>query len=137
MSTKIRPEELSDEIKSILEEASGELKIKIDSAAESVARNGADELKRTSPKYTGNRKLKYRPGAYARSWTVRRNFNGITGNSSYIILNDYHYRLTHLLEFGHVNRDGSRTRPVTHIAPVNSAVCTEFEKKVEEAVNDM
>lgn len=134
---QIKPEELDEAIKNVLETASEELKKKIDRAGDAVTQEGVSELKRTSPKYTGNKKRAYRPGAYARSWTVKRDFSGITGNSHYTIHNVHHYRLTHLLEFGHVNRDGSRARAFPHIAKVNADVCAEYEKKVEKIINDM
>lgn len=133
----IKPSQLSDAVREILEEASSELKEKLDEIGKEAAESGVKELKKTSPKYTGDKKREYKPGAYARSWRFKRNYNAITGNSSYTIHNRDHYRLTHLLEFGHVNRDGSRARAFPHIAAVNEKVCREFEKKVEEAINDL
>lgn len=126
----ISPYELSDAIGSILEDVSSEIKERLEQVGSEVAESGASELKQTSPKYKGNRKLKYRPGAYARSWKVKSWTSEITGNSYHIIYNDYHYRLTHLLEYGHVNRDGSRAQRIIHIEPVNRRVCKDFESKV-------
>ena len=133
----IEPSELSGAIASILEDVSYEIKGRVDKAGSEAAEDGAGELKQTSPKYTGSRKLQYRPGAYARSWRVKSIRSSITGNSVHTIYNDHHYRLTHLLEFGHVNRDGTRAKKIVHIEPVNRRVCKEFERKVEEALNDL
>lgn len=133
----IEPSELSGAIASILEDVSSEIKERVDRAGSEVAESGAGELKQTSPKYTGKRKLKYRPGAYARSWRVKSVRSMITGNSYHTIYNDHHYRLTHLLEYGHVNRDGTRAKKSVHIEPVNRRVCKEYEKKVEEVLNDL
>lgn len=133
----IKPSQLSDAVREILEEASSELKEKLDEIGKEAAESGVKELKKTSPKYTGDKKREYKPGAYAMSWRFKRNYNAITGNSSYTIHNRDHYRLTHLLENGHVNRDGSRTRNFIHIAPVNNSVCREYERKIEDAIHDM
>lgn len=133
----IEPSELSSAIASILEDVSSEVKERVDKAGSEVAESGAGELKQTSPKYTGDRKLKFRPGAYARSWRVKSVVSPITGNSYHTIYNDHHYRLTHLLEFGHVNRDGTRAKKIVHIEPVNRRVCKEFERKVEDVLNDL
>ena len=133
----IQPSELSSAIGSILEDVSSEIKERVDKAGSEVAESGASELKQTSPKYTGRRKLEYRPGAYARSWRVKSVVSSITGNSYHTIYNDHHYRLTHVLEFGHVNRDGTRAKKIVHIEPVNRRVCKEFERKVEDVLNDL
>lgn len=137
----IEPYELEDAVRHILDDASKELKNKIKVVGEEVAKECVKQLKETSPKRTGNAekgtKNKYRPGAYARSWMYSKQFNEITGSNEYTVYNDWHYRLTHLLENGHVNRDGSRSRKFVHIAPANNKACKDYERKVEEAIRDM
>lgn len=139
----IEPSELSDAIRDILSEASRELKNRIKVEGETVAKECTKTLQQNSPvraPESGERKGKkggYRPGAYARSWMYIKNFNEITGNSDYIVYNDYHYRLTHLLENGHVNRDGTRSRKFVHIAPANNKACREYERRVEDAIREM
>lgn len=134
---RIKPEQLSDAIIAILEETSAEIKAKVDKYGEEIAKNGVKELKKKSPRYTGNKTLDNKPGSYAKSWTYEQRYQKITGNSSYEIYNRSHYRLTHLLENGHVNRDGSRTRKFVHIEPVNEKVCKDYERKVESALNEL
>lgn len=139
----IQSSELSEAITEILESATEELKTRIDEAGEAISADGVKTLKATSPvragntERTGSKGKSYRPGAYARSWKYDRNYNAITGNSKYTVYNDWHYRLTHLLENGHVNRDGTRTRKFVHIAPVNDKMSRNFEKKVEDAIHEM
>lgn len=45
--------------------------------------------------------------------------------------NAKHYRLTHLLEFGHAKQNGGRTRAFPHIAEVNDWAQEEVEKRME------
>jgi len=133
----IEPFELTDAIKEILETASSDLKKELNGLTEKVAAEGVKNLKKSSPVYKGKKKLKYDPGTYAKSWTYANDYSKVTGNGSCTIYNKYHYRLTHLLEFGHVNRDGSRTKAFPHIAAVNEQVCKKFEEKVEAAISEM
>ena len=133
----IEPSELEDTVKAILAEASADLKERITVAGEEVAKECVKTLKQTSPKYTGSKKTEYKPGAYARSWMYMRKMNRITGNSEFVVYNNKHYRLTHLLENGHVNRDGTRARKFIHIAPANNTACKEYERKVEDAIHGM
>ena len=63
-----------------------------DEIMEKNAKLTVDELKRTSPKSKGHRK-------YANSWAVTKQ------DHLFIVHNKKHYRLTHLLENGHVIRN--------------------------------
>ncbi len=133
----IEPSELSDAVAQILNDASLELKNKIKVAGEDVAQECVKQLKETSPVRADDKKGKYKPGAYARSWRYQKNIDHITGSSDYTVYNDKHYRLTHLLENGHVNRDGSRSRKFVHIAPANNKACKDYERRVEDAIRNM
>ena len=59
-----------------------------------------------------------RTGRYKRGWTVRKDRPSNPYRSSTIVHNRTDYQLTHLLENGHVTRNGGRTKPIAHIAPV-------------------
>lgn len=88
----------------------------LDEVAEEVADEGRDTLERTSPERTGD---------YAENWAVKRLKNG-----EYVIHNKKRYQLTHLLEKGHLNRDGSRTPAQPHIKPVEKDAIKDFEKEL-------
>lgn len=53
---------------------------------------------------------------------------------SKVAYNKAHYRLTHLLEFGHANRDGSRTKPIPHIRSTENKYKEKFVKELEEKI---
>lgn len=127
MGYLISPLELSDAVQDALKEASQSIKDKINEEAKEIANDVCNSLKRKSPEDTG---------AYKNSWTVREE-EGRTysGTVNYVVHSKKHYRLTHLLEYGHANRKGGRTPAYPHIAKVNDAACREFERRVVDIIN--
>ena len=53
---------------------------------------------------------------------------------SRVAYNREHYRLTHLLEFGHANRDGSRTKPIPHVRKTEDKYREKFIKELEAKI---
>ena len=123
----IKADALSDEIAKMLSEYEAEIVKNTDACGKVVANAAAKELRQTSPK---------RPGKYAKSWGVTREAGGFGENARYIVHNKKRYRLTHLLEHGHVMANGKRTRAIPHIKPVEEQVIREYEKQVREAIED-
>lgn len=101
---------VANQLQLVFDEYVERLNIKTDNIMSETAKETADELRRISPKGKGAR-----GGAYARSWTVKQDKR----NHHYIVHNKDHYRLTHLLEYGHVvkNQYGTydRTNAYPHI----------------------
>lgn len=64
-----------------------------------AAKECQKRLKTTSPK---------RHGAYAKSWVISQREGRPGEPTSYIVHNKKHYRLTHLLEHGHLIKRGNR-----------------------------
>ena len=74
-------------------------------------------------------------GPYSGDWT-NETVTDTRINKKKVIYNDKHYRLTHLLENGHVIRNGTgrtfgRTAKFPHIAPVNKWAEEELPKVVQ------
>lgn len=97
------------------EETTNILKREVKKAADKAA----EELKEASPK---------RRGKYAKGWKAKLEEKAL--GSEAIVHNDRHYRLTHLLEKGHQNRDGSRTKAQPHIGPVEEKIVEELERSI-------
>lgn len=78
-------------------------------AVDETAKATVAELKRTSPRDSGE---------YAKSWRSKRD-KTLKGKWAYsrIVYNKDHYRLTHLLEKGHAKVNGGRTAAQPHIEP--------------------
>ncbi|MCD8299998.1 MAG: HK97 gp10 family phage protein, partial [Clostridiales bacterium] len=70
---------------------------------------------------------------YSKSWATKK-----TGEDSHslqmTVYSKNRYQLAHLLEKGHANRGGGRTRAIPHIAPAEAAGEEELKKLVENAL---
>ncbi len=117
---------LDDEIKKILDEYEEDVEETVDQTAMAVAKRGAQKLKGSSPKNKGK---------YAKSWSWKK-IGAPLGHAQYTVYNAKHYRLTHLLENGHLirNQNGTygRTKAIPHIKPVELIVQDEFFNKLKE-----
>lgn len=111
----------------------------IDEEVENTANDGCELLQKTrqpQASESGSAKpMKRREWKrYANSWAVKQ-----TGgeNSNFIrctIHNKIHYRLTHLLEYGHATRDGNHTRAFRHIEPVELYCTNRLEKNIPKII---
>lgn len=115
----IKVDQLANEISKSLREYTTEVEEGLEEVKKEVAKEGVKQLKKTSPKLTGD---------YAKGWRVKR------VGTAQVIHNATDYQLTHLLEKGHAKRGGGRVPPKVHIAPVEEKVIEEFEKRVEKVI---
>jgi len=69
---------------------------------------------------------------YSSSWYVEER----KGTNFYhaTVHNRKHYRLTHLLEYGHMTRNGEKTRAFRHIEPIDIYAVTRLEKNIPEII---
>ena len=117
---------ISDDITRIVEQYGRQAREAVEKAVRKTGRETAKDLRNTSPKRTG---------AYASSWStkVTRSSGRLIGVTVY---NKEHYQLTHLLENGHVIKNGvgtyGRTRAIKHIAPAEQKGIADFEEYARE-----
>lgn len=123
---------ITPQIQKIFDEYDRDMKRKVNNSVDKVGKEAVSKLKNTSPKRPGH-------GEYAKSWEIKRD-RGRNGINDFTIRNKDHYRLTHLLEKGHVirNKKGTygRTQPIKHIKPVeeyfNTEVVEEITRELEQ-----
>lgn len=108
--------DLEKELAAILDDYTEEVNQTVKEVASESAKRAANELKQTSPR----RRPRYYKGWKATPKSL------ISGRVEYVVHNAKDYRLAHLLEFGHVLRNGGRTKAIPHIKPVEEKYTDEF-----------
>lgn len=116
---------LSSAIGDILSEYQDEVADAVNEISKEIAKEAVKKLKIESPKLSGK---------YKKNWAVKEQeyYGGI---SNFVIHNKKEYRKTHVLEYGHMNRDGTRTEAEPHIGAVEEWVIDEMEKRVVKELN--
>ena len=116
---------LASEVKNTLKIYSEEITAKIKEAALEVAKECAENLKKSSPRGKSKRKV------YSKGWLAKVEFeNALELRAS--IHNKNAPGLTHLLEYGHAGPKPAPAHP--HIRPAEQKAIKKFEKLVEKAV---
>ena len=109
--------DLAKAIASELENYSEEAEEILEEEKEKAAIEAVQELRKNSPR---------RLGKYARGWRKKR-----IGKAWVIYNIAPTARLSHLLEKGHVKRDGGRVKAYQHIKPVEEKVIKELMNRVD------
>ena len=129
MARKILPGELSKEILKYLNEYEEDIEEVTKDLTTKISKEAKSEVVAKSP--VG------KTGEYHKGWSVRTYKES---KRYYVkIHNRSKYQLTHLLEFGHVTRDGvSRTRKIPHVRPTEhkymDKLVSELEKQIRRGV---
>lgn len=130
MAKRIGMLNLDSTINELLEQFDKDVYKVMDASVDEVANESANKLRSVSFK-TG--------GEYSASWVSDKEPSGRLATKR-IVRNEGHYRLTHLLEKGHVVRNGrsritgrsyGRAAAYPHIAPVEDWARSELPKMVE------
>lgn len=136
MVVKVDYNSLSEEIQNQLKNFGTALNREINEGLEEVAEKTAETLRQGGP-------YNERSGKYTRDWDVKlrkRSYSSVTMTEEYTVYNKKNYQLTHLLEKGHVSRNGSRVRPFEHIKPAEELaeqmVISEVNKAVRRAAGE-
>lgn len=117
--------DLMTQLNDVLQDYSKEVMDTYNTCGKEIADDTVSKLKRV--KFG-----KYDRGKYSKSWAVKQEKSN-WGTDSYIIYNKKHYRLTHLLEFGHVVKNGTKrvvgkANAIPHIKPMEEWVQNQLPK---------
>lgn len=122
-SSNVKINDMSSAIRNILEEFGDKATDAVRESAQLVGKNTAKELRHNSPKKTGK---------YAKGWKTK--YAKTVDGGSAVVYNQDRYQLTHLLENGHMNRDGGKTEGIEHIGPANEKAQQEFLAEIEKRI---
>ena len=115
---------LAEFVGEALEEYSNDVLQAINETLEETADEAVSELKTAGD-------FNDRTGKYRKGWAAKTE-GGTLGIQNQIVHNKKHYRLTHLLEYGHLTRNGNRTRAFPHIASVEESLGDKVEQRMKE-----
>ena len=130
-SKKTTIDKLDTAIAEIMEEYGDHIQENLDLITKNMGKKGAAALRQESKK-----KLKQHTGEYAKGWKYE--FRQTKRYSKTTIFNE-HYGLPHLLEYGHVTRNGTSRvssnmmRPTPgheHIKPIADDLVSTYEREV-------
>lgn len=121
-------ENLDSEISKMLRMYVGDLADKVKEITEEVSKTMLEEIRAAAPKRTGR---------YRRAMTLTTLEETTFSYEKVWHVKSPHYRLTHLLEYGHVKRGGKgRVRAYPHIGKAAEKAEEAYIKKIERAITE-
>lgn len=129
---RVKPNELSRAILKEIDQYSERVSENVDDAVGEIAKESRKKLRAVQSVKGSNIWRNY-----PRGWTIKS--KKTKGHRTEIVWNSRYYRLTHLLEHGHVIKNGTgrtygRTREFEHIGPINEEAQEKLLKAVQEAI---
>ena len=120
----IKVGELPEALSSIFNEISKKTLNLLEEASDKTADAVVSKLKATSPKKTGK---------FAKAWSKQK-IKGLFSKGNIVYVKAPHYRLTHLLEWGHAKRNGGRVQGRKFVEPVEQEANRIFVEEVERNI---
>ena len=117
--------DVTAQLNKILNDYSKEVVDVVSDCSKEVSDSAVSKLKMVRF-HTGNK--------YSKSWAVKEE-KGTLGTTKFTIYNKKHYRLTHLLEYGHVVKNGTKrvvgnARAFPHIKPIEEWIQNQLPKDI-------
>lgn len=133
----VKPINLEATMQAMIEEYGDAVFKCLDRCVDEVAEEAKEKLQQVTSFAPGGKPS----GDYSRSWINEKLTVGRL-NTKQVVHNEEHYRLTHLLEKGHVIRNGTgrtygKTGEYPHIAPVNDWANEELQRKIKQEMQNI
>lgn len=127
MAKVVAADKFAEEIQKIMEQYGDDIDRNISEAVKAVTKAGVKAIK------AGSRAEYNRTGKYAKGWTSKVTEGRLETEG---VIYNKNPGLPHLLEHGHLNRNGKRTfvEGNKHIKPVETQVIEQFEEKVVRSI---
>lgn len=122
MASKTPVDKLSEAVRAILDDYGSEVSASMGEVIKTVSKAGAKALRAQSKQTFGG------SGRYAKGWTSTVETKRTSAQG--IIYNKDVPGLPHLLEYGHLNRDGSRTPGRLHISKIEDWLVENLESEM-------
>lgn len=119
--------DIAEEIAQELQAYTVEVQMKIEKAARKICREAISKLKETSPRGHGKEH-------YADGWKAKLEKSDMGFHIT--IYNAKKPGLTHLLENGHLNRDGTRAKAFPHIKAVQDEANEKLAQEIEKILGE-
>lgn len=127
MSKKIKADEMSKEIVKMLTEYTEEVTDIAKSVVDEISQGTMDEVKNH---------IEWKDKVYSKNFAIKKSFEDKRNKRNTWYVKAPYYRLTHLLEFGHITRNGGRTRSFPHVRYGDEFVKNNFENRLKEAIEN-
>lgn len=127
MANTIDISQMAAEIADMLEDYGASVYDEVVKASDAIAKETVSELRQTSPKDEGT---------YAKAWRHSKSSEILPGLAygRVVHVRSPHYRLTHLLEYGHALRQGGRAPAKPHIAQAEQNAISKFVQRLKEGI---
>ncbi len=117
---------LADLIDNELKIYSKDVQTKLNDIVKSKAKKLKEKIQESSPVKTGK---------YKKGWTVKEDINGL-GDVTATVYNKAKPQITHLIQNGHVTRDGGRVAGRDHISSNRDQIEEELIEDIKKAIGE-
>lgn len=124
---KLTADNFSEQVSKILKDYEGDITDSVGEISLKIGKSGAQAIKNDAN--TKFKDVNLQKGRYGSGWKAE--ITEQTRLKTVVTIHNAKYPgLPHLLEYGHLTRNGKRTTPRPHIKPVEDQITKEFEAEV-------
>ena len=127
MNKTIKIDDLSEEVMKALTEYSDEVTEVTKRAVDEVSQEVVNEIKNH---------VTWKDKKYSKAFSLKTSFEDTRNKRNTWYVKSPHYRLTHLLEFGHITRNGGRTRAFPHVRYGDELAKERLPRKIKEEIEN-